>query len=66
MTAGHRHILVVEDHQETAGQLVDSLTVIFRLSLATGFPSRSVPRRLPRNTSSSASRRQPILQRLGD
>src|SRR6266550_5086654 len=26
MTAGHRHILVVEDDQETAGQLVESLT----------------------------------------
>ena len=26
MAAGHRHILVVEDDQETAGQLVDSLT----------------------------------------
>lgn len=26
MTAGHRHILVVEDDQETAGQLLESLT----------------------------------------
>jgi two-component system, OmpR family, response regulator len=26
MTAGHRHILVVEDDQETAGQIVESLT----------------------------------------
>ena len=26
MAAGHRHILVVEDDQETAGQLVESLT----------------------------------------
>jgi two-component system, OmpR family, response regulator len=26
MRAGHRHILVVEDDQETAGQLVESFT----------------------------------------
>jgi two-component system OmpR family response regulator len=35
MPAGHRHILVVEDDQETAGQLVDSLTVHgYRVNLA--------------------------------
>jgi two-component system, OmpR family, response regulator len=35
MPAGHRHILVVEDDQETACQLVDSLTVNgYRVNLA--------------------------------
>jgi two-component system, OmpR family, response regulator len=35
MPAGHRHILVVEDDQETACQLVDSLTINgYRVNLA--------------------------------
>jgi two-component system, OmpR family, response regulator len=35
MSAGHRHILVVEDDQETACQLVDSLTINgYRVNLA--------------------------------
>lgn len=36
MTAGHRHILVVEDDQETAGQLLESLTANgYQVNLAT-------------------------------
>ncbi len=35
MTGGHRHILVVEDDPETAGQLVDQLTISgYRVDLA--------------------------------